>query len=117
MSTRFSIQRDKRSNITFAPIPSDTTAKATIPANVMTPIVVPEKTHLAFISVTGNEVYFAINVLPTLPTTAAFLFGPGEQINNGGVKGISVNPNDTINIITDNIAKVQISFYENESVE
>ena len=117
MATRFILQKDKRSHNTYAPNPSDTTASVLLSPSANTPVVVPAGAHLVLVAVTGNEVYFSVNQVPVIPTTGSFVFQAGEQINNGAKQAIPVNPTDTINFISDAVAKVQLSFYENERVE
>ena len=117
MATRLVLQRDKSSNNTFTKSISDTSASAVLPAAVNTTLTVPANAHIAFVTATGNEVYVALNETPVVPTTATFVFQPGQQINNGAMAGFPCEPGDIINIISDNPTKVQISFYENEVVE
>lgn len=117
MATRLVLQRDRTSNNTFMKAISDTSYSAILPADVLTTLTVPEKSHASFIAVTGNEVYVALNETPVVPTTATFVQQPGQQINNGAMAGFPCYPGDIINMISDNPVKVQISFYENEVIE
>jgi hypothetical protein len=117
MATRIVLQRDRTSNNLFAKPISDTSASAVLLANTVTTIEVPTRAHIAFVTVTGNEAYVALNETPVVPTTANFVFQPGQQINNGAMAGFPCNPGDDINIISDNTAKVQVSFYENEYIQ
>lgn len=117
MATRLVLQRDRTSNNTFMKAISNTSYSAVLPASVNTTLTVPNGAHAAFVAVTGNELYVALNETPVVPTTATFVLQPGQQINNGAMAGFPCNPGDIINMITDNPAKVQISFYENEVIE
>lgn len=117
MATRFVLQRDKRSNNTFGYQTSDTEVSALLSVATNAPIVVPDGAHLARIAASGSTVYVGIDAVPVIPVGASFVAQVGHQVNNGAVDLLSVEPGQTINVISIDICSVQISFYENESVQ
>ena len=68
------------------------------------------------ITVGGSIAYAAVNELPIIPSVAAFTFQPGKQINNGASILVIVASGDTLNIITADVASIEVSFYVNEIV-
>lgn len=117
MATRLVLQKDKRSNNTFGYQTSDTEFAVLLAVATNASVIVPAGAHLVRIAVTGSSVYLGINALPVIPAGASFLQQTGHQINNGAVDLISVNPTDVLNFIASDICAVQLSFYENESVQ
>jgi len=116
MATRLILQTDKRSNNTFGHALSDTTASLLVPGGTYASVLVPGGVGMALITVGGSIAYIAVNGLPVLPTSASFVFQTGTQVNNGASKMFTVNSGQSITVITVDAANVQVSFYENETV-